>query len=278
MKTIINKIFLPLTVTITLLMTGCIDLKQDIWINEDGSGKLVLDIGLTKQFKAMMDMGNAFEGLDLESEDGAEPEKTQTNPFGDPEKTIVELEQSEHVTSAHYKEKSDGKFERTIYTIELSDITKIGELMSSSSLGEGVNELGGEKDSSDELSVKKTESGTFVVTAVMEGDKEEGIDAGGDEFGMMQEMFKDAGMTIRVHAPAISHNGKKKRGAIVWNMTLADLSAGKRLEVNGEFRGGKSSDNTFLMIGIFVLGAVIVLGIIVLSRKKKKQPSDPLRA
>ncbi|MCH2026769.1 MAG: hypothetical protein MK172_13610, partial [Verrucomicrobiales bacterium] len=267
MKTIINKIFLPLTVTITLLMTGCIDLKQDIWINEDGSGKLVFDIGLTKQFKAMMDMGNAFEGLDLESEDGAEPEKTQTNPFGDPEKTIVELEQSEHVTSAHYKEKSDGKFERTIYTIELSDITKIGELMSSSSLGEGVNELGGEKDSSDELSVKKTESGTFVVTAVMEGDKEEGIDAGGDEFGMMQEMFKDAGMTIRVHAPAVSHNGKKKRGAIVWNMTLADLSAGKRLEVNGEFRGGKSSDNTFLMIGIFVLGAVIVLGIIVLSRK-----------
>ena len=55
MKTIINKIFLPLTVTITLLMTGCIDLKQDIWINEDGSGKLVFDIGLTKQFKAMMD-------------------------------------------------------------------------------------------------------------------------------------------------------------------------------------------------------------------------------
>ena len=239
---------------------------------------MVFDIGLTKQFKAMMDMGNAFEGLDLESEDGAAPEKTQANPFGDPEKTIAELEQSEYVTSAHYKEKSDGKFERTIYTIELSDITKIGELMSSSSLGEGVNELGGEKDSSDELSVKKTESGTFVVTAVMEGDKEEGIDAGGDEFGMMQEMFKDAGMTIRVHAPAISHNGKKKRGAIVWNMTLADLSAGKRLEVNGEFRGGKSSDNTFLMIGIFVLGAVIVLGIIVLSRKKKKQPSDPLRA
>ena len=278
MKTIINKILLPLTATLTLLMTGCIDLKQDIWINEDGSGKLVFDVGLTKQFKAMMDMGNAFEGIDLESEDGAAPEKTQANPFGDPEKTIAELEQSEHVTSAHYKEKSDGKFERTIYTIELSDITKIGELMSSSSLGEGVNELGGEKDSSDELSVKKTESGTFVVTAVMEGDKEEGIDAGGDEFGMMQEMFKDAGMTIRVHAPAISHNGKKKRGAIVWNMTLADLSAGKRLEVNGEFRGGKSSDNTFLMIGIFVLGAVIVLGIIVLSRKKKNQPSDPLRA
>ena len=122
MKTIINKIFLPLTVTLTLLMTGCIDLKQDIWINEDGSGKLVFDIGLTKQFKAMMDMGNAFEGLDLESEDGPEPEKTQTNPFGDPEKTIVELEQSEHVTSAHYKEKSDGKFERTIYTLSLIHI------------------------------------------------------------------------------------------------------------------------------------------------------------
>jgi len=63
-------------------MTGCIDLKQDIWINEDGIGKLVFDIGLTEQFKAMMYMGNAFGGLDLESEDEAAPEKTEANSEG----------------------------------------------------------------------------------------------------------------------------------------------------------------------------------------------------
>ena len=272
MKIIINKIFIPLIALLTFLITGCIDIKQDIWINEDGSGKLVFDVGLTKQFKSMMNMGNAFEGLDLESEEGAEPEAAGVNPFSDPGKAIEELEKSEHVTSAKFEESSDGKFERTIYTIELSDITKVGEVMGSSSLGEGVKELGSSDE--DELSIKKTDSGTFELSAVMQGDKEEGVDPSGAELGMLQEMFKDAGMTIRVHAPAISHNGKKKRGAIEWKMTLADLSAGKRLEAKGEFKGGASSDNTLLII--LVLGAVVLLGIIVLSRKKKKQSSSPL--
>ena len=310
MKTIINKILAPSIALLTLLITGCIDVKQDIWINEDGSGKLVFDVGLSKQFKAMMDLQKGFgdlEGFEEEGDEGAAPEKPEAIPFGQaPEEVIKELKKIKHVTSAEFKESSDGKYERTIYTIELSDITKIKEVMKSSSLGSGIEELGGEEGLSEnnDFSLIKTESGTFELNAIMEGNKEENADPTEAAFAasMMKEMFGDAGMTIRVHAPAVSHNGKEKDGAIVWTMLLADLAGGKSLEAKGEFKGGEStkkeepkeeepkeeepevsvdisvdeapkaaaesSNNNLLVVSIFVLAAVLLVGIIALSRKK----------
>ena len=312
MKTIINKILAPSIALLTLLITGCIDVKQDIWINEDGSGKLVFDVGLSKQFKAMMDLQKGFgdlEGLEEEGDEGAAPEKPEAIPFGQaPEEVIKELKKIKYVTSAEFKESSDGKYERTIYTIELSDITKIKEVMESSSLGSGIEELGGEEGLSEnnDFSLIKTESGTFELNAIMEGNKEENADPTEAAFAasMMKEMFGDAGMTIRVHAPAVSHNGKEKDGAIVWTMLLADLAGGKSLEAKGEFKGGEStkkeepkeeepkeeepedssdetvssedapkataesSNNNLLVVSIFVLAAVLLVGIIALSRKK----------
>ena len=266
MKINVNKFFTLLIVVLTFLVTGCIDLKQDIWINEDGSGKFVFNVGLTKQFKAMMDLGNGFENLEIEGTESENPESIQL--WKSPEKVIKRLKTSNYVTNADFKLSSDDKFERTIFSIELSDITKINEVMSSSSLSSMVGSLDGETSSeNNELRITKTESGTFKLNAIIEGDKEESIDPRGDEFRMMQKMFKDSGMTLRVHAPAVSHNGKKKGGAIVWKNSLADLAAGNNLEAKGEFRGGKSFNNSVLIIGLLALGAI---GIIVLLKKKNK--------
>ncbi len=316
MKTILTKILNLSLVLFTLVVTGCIDVKQDIWINQDGSGKLVFDVGLSKQFKAMMDLEKGFGGLgELEGNDEEEvdegPGDLESVPFSqEPENVIKELKKSKHVTSAEFKEVSEGKYERTIYTIELSDITKITEVMKSSSLGQGLGELGGEEGLSEnnEFNLTKTESGSFELSALMEGNKEESTDPTEAAFAatMMKEMLGDAGMSIRVHAPAISHNGKEQDGAIVWTVLLADLAAGKSLEAKGEFKGGEASNkeepkeekpkeeepkeedpsdevssdeeapvaategssNNLLIISIFALAAVLLIGIIVLSRKK----------
>jgi len=313
MRTITNKILSLSIALFALLVTGCIDVKQDIWINEDGSGKLVFDVGLSKQFKAMMDLEKGFGGLgelegfeeDGDKEKDAEPEGLDSVPFSQaPEDVIKELKESKYVTGAEFKEASEGKYERTIYTIELSDITKINEVMKSSSLGAGIENLGGEEGLSEnnDFSLKKTDSGTFELSAKLEGNKEEAADDPTEAAfaaTMMKEMFGDAGMTIRVHAPAVSHNGKEDEGAIVWTMLLADLASGKSLEAKGEFKGGESSkkekpepepepepetevtsnedapvaatessNNNLLVVSIFVLAAVLLLGIIVVSRKK----------
>ena len=309
MRTITNKILSLSIALFALLVTGCIDVKQDIWINEDGSGKLVFDVGLSKQFKAMMDLEKGFGGLGEggDKEKDAEPEDQESVPFSQaPEDVIKELKESKYVTSAEFKEVSKGKYERTIYTIELSDITKINEVMKSSSLGSGIENLGGEEGLSEnnDFSLKKTDSGTFELSAKLEGkEEEEEADPTEAAFAatMMKEMFGDAGMSIRVHAPAVSHNGKEVEGAVVWTMLLADLASGKSLEAKGEFKGGEStknekpepepelepepetevtsneeaplataesSNNNLLVVSIFVLAAVLLLGIIVVSRKK----------
>ena len=101
-----------------------------------------------------------------------------------------------------FKEASDSKFERDFCTIELSFLSS------------EVEELGGDVSSvNNGLSLTKTE--TFKLNAFMEGNKEESIDPAEDEFGMMKKMFEGLGTSIRVHTPAVSHNGKKKGGAVL---------------------------------------------------------------
>ena len=64
MKKFTAKFIYPIIATLLLTLTGCIDVKQDIWINEDGSGKFVFDVGISKQMKAMMEgFGAGLEGL-----------------------------------------------------------------------------------------------------------------------------------------------------------------------------------------------------------------------
>ena len=63
MKSIISKTLFATLAAMLLTLTGCIDIKQDVWINEDGSGKFVFDVGISKQMKAMMEGFGGLEAL-----------------------------------------------------------------------------------------------------------------------------------------------------------------------------------------------------------------------
>ena len=70
MKKFSTKIIYAFIGTLILSLSGCIDVKQDIWINKDGSGKFIFDVGISKQMKAMMEGFGGLEGLGGEEEDG----------------------------------------------------------------------------------------------------------------------------------------------------------------------------------------------------------------
>ena len=245
MKKFSTKIIYAFIGTLILSLSGCIDVKQDIWINKDGSGMFIFDVGISKQMKAMMEGFGGLQGLGGEEEGGG-----NEIPFSDdPEKVVTELKENEFVKSAEFKEAKDAKYERTIYTIELSDITKIKDVMKSSSLGAAAEQLGGEGqlDESNDFEIKKTDKGTFEILATMKGNEDEVPDDPQEaEFAatMMKQMFGDAAMTLRINAPAITHNGKEEEEAIVWTIPLADLATGGSLEAKGEFKpGGSGSSN-----------------------------------
>ena len=246
MKKFTAKFIYPIIATILLTLTGCIDVKQDIWINEDGSGKFVFDVGISKQMKAMMEgFGAGLEGLGGDDPD-VEIEGANEIPFSDdPEKIIAEFKASEFVTSAEFKEAKDAKYDRTIYTIELSDITKLKEVMESTSLNSAADQLGGDGklDEDNDFGITKTETGTYKIDVTMKGNEEEAPEDPQEAAfaaAMMKQMFGDAGMTLRVNAPAVSHNGKEEGDAVVWTVPLADLASGGGLDAKGEFKPGGS--------------------------------------
>ena len=81
MKKFSTKIIYAFIGTLILSLSGCIDVKQDIWINKDGSGKFIFDVGISKQMKAMMEGFGGLQGL------GGEEEESGGNkiPFSDDE-------------------------------------------------------------------------------------------------------------------------------------------------------------------------------------------------
>ncbi|MFP6872998.1 MAG: hypothetical protein VCA55_05750, partial [Verrucomicrobiales bacterium] len=210
MKTLMQRTLATLSATGALLLTSCIDVKQDIWINADGSGRLILDMGISKQ---------ALEMLNSLSQLGGE-DAGEGNPLTqDPEKTASDLRKSEYVTDVKWAEKEDEKYKRQIYTVEISDITRIGEIMEENPLSSSLQELAGDNAiaaaEGDEFSIEKTASGTYKLSAVSKGQQQEDQDP--IQALMMKQMFGDAKLTVRVHAPAISHNGEKQEdGSILW--------------------------------------------------------------
>ena len=161
---------------------------------------------------------------------------------------VEELKKNEFVTEAEFEEAVDAKYDRTIYTIQLSDITKIKDVLSSSSLGAAARELGGDNnlEENNDFELKKTDSGTYELSVSLKGNEEDKPeDPQEAEFAatMMKQMFGDAAMTLRVNAPAVTHNGKEEDASIVWTMLLADLAAGGNLEAKGEFKPGGSDSS-----------------------------------
>ena len=270
MKNIIKRTLTTLGAATALLLTSCIDIKQEVWINADGGGRLILDMGISKQALEMMKNLSQLGGEDAE----------ESNPLTqDPEKTAANLKKSEFVTDVQWQEKEDEKYKRQIYIVEISDITKIGEVLEENPLSSSLQELAGDNvptSEEDEFSIEKTETGTYKLSAVSKGQAEEEQDP--IQALMMKQMFGDAKLTVRVHAPAISHNGEEQEdGSILWALPLADATTG--FDFKGEFEAPKpppvpgeesADDSGSNMNLLLILAGVIVLLIVVMVTKAKK--------
>ena len=263
MKSFLRRILTILCTATALLLTSCIDVKQDIWIHADGGGKLILDMGISKQALDMMKNLSQLGGEDAEED----------NPLTQsPEKTAANLKKSEFVTDVQWEEKEDEKYKRQIYTVEISDITKVGEVLEENPLSGSLKELAGDNvptSDEDEFVIEKTEAGTYKLSAISKGQGEEEQDP--IQALMMKQMFGDAKLTVHVHAKAISHNGKEQEdGSILWALPLGETLSG--FSFTGEFEAPKpppapeqastnETGNSMLpiIVGVIILGILIMV-------------------
>ena len=49
-----NRLFFPLVIILSLSLSGCFDLNEELWINQDGSGRMKFTVGVAEPLMAMM--------------------------------------------------------------------------------------------------------------------------------------------------------------------------------------------------------------------------------
>lgn len=217
LRSLENRTRLALALVAGLCLQGCIDGEQDIWLGEDGGGRVKLKVGISKQMLQMM--SGLGEGAD--------------DPF-EIDKARRALAEDSNVNSFEISEDEDENFKYMIADVELADITRLNE-MQASVMSDGP--AGGAGGEGGELKITRNESGTYTLAGEIAA-PEQGEDLG-PMAGMLKGMVGDAAVTVRVHAEPVSddaHNGElDEDGSIVWNLPLSEMLAGKGMTIEGEF-------------------------------------------
>jgi hypothetical protein len=204
---------------------GCLELTQEVWVNEDGSGRMRLDIALPQ---GLMEMATEADGANPLAENMEEYEKLKADPGQIP--NLRSVDQSEYV---------EGEFHHFVIEIEVDDVTALPETMAQlqkrTSLDEEQAEKADELASQHEMRLERIghDRMVFVQTLVDDSgaadasapDMEE-MDAAGKAF--LASMFAGKHFTVRLHAPKVtSTNGTVDEGARTteWKIPLTELMA-----------------------------------------------------
>ena len=206
------------TAAATMLLVSCFSFEQDIWINKDGSGRALIDMGMSKQ---MLEMAKGFGDAAGEGEDpfdiAAQKKKIEADP---------------NVTSVKVTEKDAGDMKHFIYDVEIKDMTKMGDIQ------KGILEDGpanGGDGPDNDFKIEKLPNGNYKIAGKIAG--EEGAEAPDEAaLGIMKPMFGDNAFTIRVHGPPVKHNGKLEGDTAVWSLKLIDMATGGKLDIEAEVK------------------------------------------
>ncbi|HEX5750804.1 MAG TPA: hypothetical protein VFZ09_31560 [Archangium sp.] len=209
---------------VLLTLTGCFDLLQEIWILPDGSGRVVLDVGLPRSF------------LDLARTQGKDPLEEMR---ADAKATEAELKNDPDVTKFEFREYEENGQQHLVYDLTVRDATRLGELqkraMERSTAARQAKQ--GKSKADMGFQIERRGFGEYVfVQRFGEPKNEPGAPDGTKD--PAERMAKDFGtqmaralmgshfFVIRVHGQTIPEtNGtlNEKKDTVEWKYSLVDL-------------------------------------------------------
>lgn len=159
--------FFVLIFCVVLFCTSCFEYSEEITINNDGSGRLELKIGLSSMLAGMMAMGDATESPFKQMEDAA----TKINEEGDPKGLI---------SHAEFSEADESDMKRYSFAIDVTDMTRIAEAVDSEWWrgAPGVDDTGEKMDPPFKL---ERHGDTFIFTKEIVVPAEDGTVPGREE-------------------------------------------------------------------------------------------------
>jgi len=274
-----TRLGLAVVLAASLLFTGCFEILEEIWVNNDGTGRIKIDIGVSE---AMMSMGN-----------GEGDDSTFSSLDADFQKTKEEVEKNPKIKRIDFKQYTDGGMKHFVFDVEVNDLSALNDFQRIVYAGKDSSEEGAEKGmplENSDLTIEKKDGKIVFVRTIGEktADQEVGQMAESDTSGqdssgkaveemgnaMAGAMFGNYNYTVRLHADNISTaNGKidDQKKMVEWKIPFGQLVTGKHKELRAEI---VTTEGNMVMM---IVGAVLVIGvlggIVAVMRRKKESPT-----
>lgn len=253
------------TALAALVLGGCIEITQEVWINGDGSGRMTMDLGLSEQLLSMAGSGG---------EDPLAKFREQAK------KTKAELQKDPNVSSVAITERKEGGDQHFVYDVQVKDVTRLRDVESRLSSSGPLGEDGKVRDKG-EFKIEKQPNGRLLFLMRLQTPKQDG--KGGKQAdalarGMAAAMFGNRAVTIRLHAPKIADtNGTldDQKTTVEWRIPLVDLiseKAGRELRAEVEMPSGVPWLWIALAGGAIGIGCLLVtVAVVVMLMRRKKE-------
>ncbi len=217
-----------------VLLTGCFDVLEEVWIEPDGSGRAHIELGMPAALMHLAKAASSAQGVSLSSEAKAAAERLRKEP---------------DVVRVRFEEKEEGGQYRAVYEVEVRDVTKLPELLRR---GAGPQKLEGFR-----FEISRLDNGNFQFVQKM-GRFDPGIQAANAVLG-------ERTVTVRVHGRRIvGTNGRlnEKADTAEWKLSVPDLASGA--ELKAEVQAGAP-----VWVWAGVIGVPLALLMLVLLRARR---------
>jgi hypothetical protein len=211
-------LFLTLLLTSCALTSGCFEFRQEFWINPDGSGRVLMDIGIQQ-------IGNP----------GAAGQKEGSSKF---EKQMQEarerLSKDPNVKRVQMSQETREGMLHTIFDIEVNDLTKLADSMRQTALAAVPDNKVARTEESVAPLIEKLPNGDYAFRVNLDrGQKKPpASNPQTERFAeqMVEKMFAGRFWMTVLHAPkVVETNGQLNATSnlIEWKIPLAQLASDK---------------------------------------------------
>ncbi len=253
-----------------LFLVGCFNLKEEVWINADGSAKIVQDIILPDAMTSPA-IGGANLSDQFEKQYGEKKSRLEADP------------RIQNVAVRHFTEEGQHHF---VLEVTVKDVTDLPEIWSLAFADQKKGADSPLANQENQISVSKKGNGTIHLTRILKSapkpDRKDSANQMGDAMAkaMGEQLFANNSITFTVHGSNIaSTNGTILDGGqtVEWKIPFSEfLSQDFSKEMSAEIGPGGAALPSWLPFaaggGLLVLLVALIL--IIRGRKKKSSRFD----
>ena len=210
-----------LTLTLLLvactLLSGCFEFKQEFWINPDGSGRVLMDIGIQQ-------MGDANQGE--RKQGGSEFEKKM-------QEAKERLSKDPNIKSVKMSQETRDRMLHTVFDIECKDLTKFSESMRENVKKSAPTGQAGQAQDSMTPVIEKLPNGDYAFRMSLErGQKKPTSNQQMNRLAeqIVERMFAGRFWIVTLHAPKITEtNGQVNATSnlVEWKLPMTQVASEK---------------------------------------------------